>query len=190
MDGWGEVAVPTAEQLSRFPTKRFYQTVELQGKNYDARVLSAVIGSDKIMQIGETFAEAEEYLLIFKNLFLALIMVLIVVSIGIGWLVAGRALSDMEEVTKTAEEIAQGEYDQRVQPTHQFEEIKRLGETFNKMLDRIQQLLRSMREINDNIAHDLRSPLARIRGIAEMSLMKEDSLQGLPKNGLEHHRGM
>jgi signal transduction histidine kinase len=43
------------------------------------------------------------------------------------------------------------------------------------MLDRIQSLLKSMKEINDNIAHDLRSPLARIRGIAEMSLLKEKS---------------
>ncbi len=41
------------------------------------------------------------------------------------------------------------------------------------MLDRIQILLRSMKEINDNIAHDLRSPLARIRGIAEMTLVSD-----------------
>ena len=53
----------------------------------------------------------------------------------------------------------------------QLKEIKRLSTTFNKMLDRIQGLLKSMKEINDNIAHDLRSPLARIRGIAEMTLV-------------------
>jgi signal transduction histidine kinase len=51
-----------------------------------------------------------------------------------------------------------------------------LSATFNNMLDRIQGLLHSMKEINDNIAHDLRSPLARIRGIAEMSLLKEKSI--------------
>ena len=44
------------------------------------------------------------------------------------------------------------------------------------MLDRIQSLLKSMKEINDNIAHDLRSPLARIRGIAEMSLLREKDI--------------
>jgi signal transduction histidine kinase len=48
--------------------------------------------------------------------------------------------------------------------------------TFNHMLDRIQILLRSMKEINDNIAHDLRSPLARIRGTAEMSLSDDKTL--------------
>jgi signal transduction histidine kinase len=44
------------------------------------------------------------------------------------------------------------------------------------MLDRIQSLLKSMKEINDNIAHDLKSPLTRIRGIAEMILLKEKSI--------------
>lgn len=175
MSAWGDIAVTTRDQLDLQPEKRIYQTIKLPGRSYDARMLSAVIGPGMVMQIGETFEDAEEYLQVFRDLFLTLFLVLIVVSIGIGWLVAGRALSDMEEVTKTAEEITRGDYDRRVQLTDQFEEIKRLGEAFNKMLDRIQQLLRSMKEINDNIAHDLRSPLTRIRGIAEMALLKEGS---------------
>ena len=77
----------------------------------------------------------------------------------------------MAEVTRTAEEISNGAYDRRVQVRGRLIEIEHLSATFNIMLDRIQSLLDSMKEINDNIAHDLRSPLARIRGIAEMSLI-------------------
>jgi signal transduction histidine kinase len=79
-------------------------------------------------------------------------------------------------VTQTAEEISNGAYDRRVQIKGRVREIERLGASFNSMLDRIQSLLKSMKDINDNIAHDLRSPLARIRGIAEMNLLKEKSI--------------
>ena len=54
-------------------------------------------------------------------------------------------------------------------------EIDQLAKTFNKMVDRLQRVIQEMREINDNIAHDLRSPLTRIRGAAEMTLMGEPS---------------
>lgn len=49
-------------------------------------------------------------------------------------------------------------------------EIDRLATTFNGMLDRIQALVTEMKEMTENIAHDLRSPVTRIRGIAEMTL--------------------
>ncbi|MEE4111455.1 MAG: HAMP domain-containing sensor histidine kinase, partial [Desulfobacteraceae bacterium] len=50
------------------------------------------------------------------------------------------------------------------------EEIDRLAVTFNQMLDRIERLVVGMREMGDNIAHDLKSPVARIRGMAEISI--------------------
>ena len=50
------------------------------------------------------------------------------------------------------------------------DEIDQLATTFNQMLDRIQALLTEIKEMNDNIAHDLRSAVARIRGLAEVTL--------------------
>ena len=90
---------------------------------------------------------------------------------------ARRALIDTKEVTRTAEDISKGSYDRRVKVEGRFKEIEKLGATFNTMLDCIQTLLKSMKEINDNIAHDLRSPLARIRGIAEMTLLRDKSIE-------------
>jgi signal transduction histidine kinase len=60
--------------------------------------------------------------------------------------------------------------------TKRLLEVSRLANTFNTMLDRIQSLLKGMSEVTDNVAHDLRSPLTRIRGIAEMTLMGKSSL--------------
>jgi len=153
------------------------QTITLGEDDDKARMISAVIGSETILQIGESLEEADDYLEIFRNLFSILIGFLIIVSAIIGGYLANWALTDMAEVTRTAEDISRGSYDRRVNIKGRFKEIDRLGTTFNKMLDRIQNLLRSMKEINDNIAHDLRSPLARIRGIAEMTLTDKDSLK-------------
>ena len=56
------------------------------------------------------------------------------------------------------------------------DEIDRLATTFNQMLDRIQTLLSEIKEMSDNIAHDLKSPITRIRGIAEVTLTTGKSL--------------
>ena len=149
-----------------------FQTQTFEERDDKARMITAIVGPDTVFQIGESLEEVDEYL----DIFLELVFSLIIVSAIIGWLLARRATIDMQEVTETAEEIANGSYDRRVKVKGRYREIERLSAAFNSMLDRIQSLLNSMKEINDNIAHDLRSPLARIRGIAEMSLLKEKSL--------------
>jgi signal transduction histidine kinase len=177
MSSWGSIDKSDIVARLQDNQKRYVlQTITIPGGDFDARMISAVIGSDTVLQIGETLEEADEYLEIFRILFAILIIILIILSATIGWFLARRALIGMQEVAHTAEDISKGSYDQRVQTAGQLEEIKKLGETFNHMLDRIQNLLKSMKEINDNIAHDLRSPLARIRGIAEMTLTDEKSI--------------
>jgi signal transduction histidine kinase len=177
MSSWGSIdKSDIVAELQEHEKRYVFQTITVAERDFDARMISAVIGPGAILQIGESLEEADEYLEIFRNLFAILIIILIVLSAGIGWFLARRALIGMQVVTQTAEDISKGSYDQRVQVAGQLEEIKTLGETFNNMLDRIQTLLKSMKEINDNIAHDLRSPLARIRGIAEMTLADEKSI--------------
>ena len=172
MTAWGSLDIKEAvESLQNDKNSPILQTIPGPDGDYKARTISAVIGPDTILQIGETLEETDEYMEIFRNLFVILIVILIILSTLIGWYLARQALIDMEKVTQTAEEISNGSYHRRVDVKGQLKEIKRLSTTFNKMLDRIQVLLNSMKEINDNIAHDLRSPLARIRGIAEMTLV-------------------
>lgn len=177
MSSWGSVdmqGIVSKLQNERLPY--LIQTIKIKERDDTARMITAIVGQNIALQIGESLEEVDDYLDIFLKLFSILIFCLIIVSTIIGWLLAKRATADMAEVTQTAAEIANGSYDKRVQIKGRFKEIERLGATFNKMLDRIQSLLKSMKEINDNIAHDLRSPLARIRGIAEMSLLKEKSI--------------
>ncbi len=177
MSSWG--AIDTQGILLKMQNERLTyltQSITIAGRDYKARMITAIIAPDTALQIGESLEEIDEYMNIFFQLFSILVIGLIIVSSGIGWLLARRATSDMQEVAETAEEISNGVYDRRVQIKGRVKEIERLGASFNCMLDRIQSLLKSMKEINDNIAHDLRSSLARIRGIAEMSLLKEKSI--------------
>jgi signal transduction histidine kinase len=177
MSSWGAVARQNIFlHLQNEGLTYKIQTITIAARDDKARMITAIVGPDTVLQIGESLEEVDEYLDIFLQLFSILIICLIIVSTIIGWLLARRATIDMAEVTETAEEISNGAYDRRVQIKGRFKEIERLSATFNKMLDRIQGLLNSMKEINDNIAHDLRSPLARIRGIAEMNLLKEKSI--------------
>ena len=177
MSSWGNV--PSQDILRKMQKEDLpyvVQTLTIEGREDKARMITAIIGPDAVLQMGESLEEVEDYLAIFLKLFSLLVFSLIIVSTIIGWLLARRATMDMEEVTQTAEEISNGAYDRRVQIKGRLKEIERLGGAFNRMLDRIQSLLRSMKETNDNLAHDLRSPLARIRGIAEMNLLRENSL--------------
>jgi signal transduction histidine kinase len=177
MSYWG--TIPKLDILSKIQNEGLTYVIQNQAfeeRDDKARMITAIIGPDSVLQLGESLEEVDEYLDIFLKLFSILVISLIIVSAFIGWLLARRATIDMQEVTETAEEISSGSYDRRVQVKGRYKEIERLSATFNHMLDRIQGLLNSMKEINDNIAHDLRSPLARIRGIAEMSLLKEKSI--------------
>jgi heavy metal sensor kinase len=89
---------------------------------------------------------------------------------------ARQAVSDVEAVTRTAQKISGGTLEERVPVKARGDEIDQLAITFNQMLDRIQALLTEIKEMGDNMAHDLRSPITRIRGIAEVTLSTGKSL--------------
>jgi heavy metal sensor kinase len=103
-------------------------------------------------------------------------VLLIGVAAGVGWFMARRAVSGVEEVTRTAQIISGGNLEKRVPVHPRGDEIDQLAMTFNQMLDRIQGLLKEVREMSDNIAHDLKSPITRIRGMAEVTLTTGRSL--------------
>lgn len=96
-------------------------------------------------------------------------------SLVVGWFMARRALSGVMQLTKTANAVAAGALNERVPVKGHQDEIDRLAITFNIMLEKINALIQGMKETNDSIAHDLRSPIARMRGVAEAALTKESS---------------
>ena len=86
-------------------------------------------------------------------------------------------MSGVESLTRTARQISEDDLDTRVPVRHRLDEIDGLAVTFNQMLDRIQVLITGVSQMNDNIAHDLRSPITRIRGLAEVTLTSGQSME-------------
>ena len=147
-----------------------FETLPLPNSQYTARILSYAIGPDRILQIG-TSQEGLQRLIEKRWREFGLVMgVLLVFSIFVGWFVVKSALAGIEEVNRTAIQISGGDFSSRVPIKGRSEEIDRLATTFNNMIERIEALIKGMKEITDNMAHDLRSPITRIRGIAEMTI--------------------
>ena len=84
-----------------------------------------------------------------------------------GWLVATRSLAGVRSLTHAASRISANHFQSRVPLSSRGDEVDELAVNFNAMLDRIGSLVEEMKQMNDNIAHELRSPITRMRGLAE-----------------------
>jgi len=152
------------------------ETVTIQDRSDKVRILYAMINPSIILQVGLVMESYSRFLAAFKRIFIITMTFLILVAAGLGWFMARRAVSGVEAVTRTARKISGGTLEERVPVKDRGDEIDQLAHTFNQMLDRIQILLVELKEMTDHIAHDLRSPLTRIRGHAEVTLTTAKSL--------------
>lgn len=143
------------------------QTIGLPQQEYPTQVISGMIGSDVTLQIGDTLKEKEEIMEVLLTVFSGMLLFGIPLASGVGWVMARKAVSGIEEVSRAAKAIEQGDLDHRVSVNAKGDEIQTLADTFNAMASRIKHVINEMREMTDNIAHDLRSPLARIRAMSE-----------------------
>ncbi|OIN95192.1 MAG: hypothetical protein AUJ48_03730 [Deltaproteobacteria bacterium CG1_02_45_11] len=165
-----------------------FETLSWQGQPHKARIVYGVIGPGKIMQIGRSLEDDARFLAAFREVFGTSMIGIMFFAALIGWFMAKRALSDVEEVTQAALDISKGAFDRRVRVRAKGDEIVQLATVFNRMLDRIYELVTGMREVTDNIAHDLKTPVARIRGLAESELnagKSNDNSQNLAADIIE-----
>ena len=163
---------PDAEAFQRAATTDdiILRTVEVEGQEYATRIVYGRIGPEVVLQIGETVEASKEMLEVLFAVFAVVFLLAVPIASLVGWAMARKAVRGIEEVSETAAHIEGGHLDQRVTVTAPGDEIQRLADTFNAMLDRIRDLITEMREMTDNIAHDMRSPLARIRAISEVAV--------------------
>ena len=178
MSYWRDIGI-NKDAIKRLPTDRqpAFDTISIPGRKHKVRILYAILGPGLIVQLGRSMENHTRIIEAFRKIFVATMAVLFVLAAIVGWFMAKRALAGVDTVIHTARRISERSLDERVPVKKQVDEIDQLAITFNQMLDRIQKLVTEIKEMNDNIAHDLKSPITRIRGIAEVSLTTESTLQ-------------
>jgi heavy metal sensor kinase len=178
MSYWQNIAVdPRAIQALLNGANQVFETITAPDRKEEIRILYVRLSPGVIAQIGQTMESYSRFLDAFKGIFTGTMAFLIVLAAGIGWFMARRAVSGVEAVTHAARQISGGALDERVPVKTRGDEVDQLAVTFNQMVDRIQTLLKEMKEMSDNIAHDLKSPITRIRGNAEVTLTTGKSME-------------
>ncbi|MFH2146257.1 MAG: ATP-binding protein [Candidatus Omnitrophota bacterium] len=129
------------------------------------------------IQLGSSFKPVMDMMK--TRLYYRLVPIPIILFAGffIGSIFASKILEPAEEITKTAERISHRDLKARIDTKHMDEEMKYLGEAFNRMISRLEQSFSHIERFSANVAHELKTPLAIMRLELELALWEERSPQ-------------
>jgi heavy metal sensor kinase len=158
--------------------RRQDQLLEGQWHYYTSRrdgdlleVMSARLHDNKLLQVGKSIQDRGDVLEHFRDTLLATIIPMALVGFAGGAWLAHRALRPIRNLSGVARSIVDtGRFDTRVPGNKTGDELNELALLFNQMLEKIEVLIRGMKDALDNVAHDLRTPVTRLRGTAEEAL--------------------
>lgn len=129
--------------------------------------------------VGRDVEERERLRVVIKRAAAWSFLLVVVLGCFAGWFVARRVLKRIDGMNDTARSIMAGDLKGRLAIAGTGDELDRLAENLNAMLDRIGELMSGMQQVSDNIAHDLKTPLTRLRNRAEEALRTAQSPEQL-----------
>src|SRR5215216_1612575 len=159
-DGWGRM------QAQRTKTVRVPRS-----EQRDLAIATRQLSGGAMLQVARSTDNRAALLAPLRNIMWGVGSAAVILSAGAGAWLSWRALRPVREVAATARRIVRtGDLSARVGGTTRADEVGDLVEQFNTLLERNGNLLQAMREALDNVAHDLRTPLTRLRAGAETAL--------------------
>ncbi len=139
-----------------------------------AVVRSVVLDSGLRLIVGRDVVERRGFTTIVLQGFLLAVAGILLFSILAGVITARRVLKRIDTINATSAKIMSGNLSERIPITKRDDEFDALAESLNAMLDRIEALMQGLKEVTDNVAHDLKTPLTRLRTRVEAALRDKD----------------
>ena len=154
-----------------------FETVTLATHAGRARIFYQPLGDGYILQTGTLLSFDEKLIANFQRIFIFAFSFMLLSAIFIGFYLSKRSLAGVQRVKETADQISRGNLSQIICFHAPTEEVNNLITSINRMQSKIQTLIKELQDVTNNIAHDLRSPITRIRGLAETTLSGVQSLE-------------
>ncbi len=145
-----------------------YKTVSLRGSGR-ARMISLAGSGGRIFQLGRSIKSYDSAVGIYRKTGGLGLLIIILTGSILSYIVLWKIIHRVEDVRQTAVAIKEDNLIQRVKTNNNMDEIDLLANAFNDMLNRIALLIDELKILSSNIAHDLRGPIVRVRGVAEMA---------------------
>jgi signal transduction histidine kinase len=135
-----------------------------------AVAIARSVPGNSTLVVGRDVEDQRQFALTIGRVALWSVGLLAALGVGAGLLASRGVLRRIDAVTVASRQIMSGDLTRRIPLDGSGDEIDRLSANLNAMLARIEELMRALREVSDNIAHDLKTPLTRLRNRAEAAL--------------------
>lgn len=158
----------------------FYRVIEDgEPRPHRALVETIILPGGFRLMVGRDLAETDRFRSVIWRTGGWSILFVLALAVAGGVFVARRVMIRIDQMTETTRLIMAGDFSGRLSVAGTGDELDRLAQNLNMMLDRIQELMKGLKEVSDNIAHDLKTPLTRLRNSAEEALRSSHSVDDL-----------
>jgi signal transduction histidine kinase len=160
-------------QLSEPPLLGQQRWAEVSATGGDGRfdVASAILSGGELFQVGKSTGVRDDLLARFRGTAAILLLVVVIAAMAGGATITWSGLRPLRDMTRAVGTILEtGHVHARVPVAHSGDPLDDAGVQMNRMLDRIETLIGGLRGSIDHVAHDLRTPVARLRATAETAL--------------------